>query len=56
MATDPKANLSGSDSSSDTESEHDQVASEHDQVAKVDEEFISNENASSGLTVCHNYF
>jgi hypothetical protein len=42
IAGDPNANLSESDSNSESELE----------VAKVHEEFISNENASSGLTVC----
>jgi hypothetical protein len=43
IVADPKANVSDSSSSSD---------SEQDEVAKVNEEFLSNENASSGLTVC----
>jgi 20S proteasome alpha/beta subunit len=46
IAADPKADLSESDSSNDSESE----------VAKVNEEFISNEKASSGLTVCLDFF
>jgi hypothetical protein len=45
IAADPKANLSESDSSPSSSE------SEKDEVAKVNDEFISNENASSGLTV-----
>lgn len=47
MAADPKANLIESDSSSSGSE------SEQDEVAKSNEELISNENASSGLTVCY---
>jgi hypothetical protein len=46
LAADPNANLSGSDSSS-SDSDSDQ-----DEVSKANDEVISNENASSGLTVC----
>jgi hypothetical protein len=42
MIADPTANLSDSSSHSD---------SEQDEIRKVNEEFISNEHASSGLTV-----
>jgi hypothetical protein len=46
LAADPKANLSESDSSSrDSESEQ-------NEVTKANDEVFSNENASSGLTVC----
>jgi hypothetical protein len=43
LAADPMANLSESNSSTSS--------SESDEAAKVNEESISNENASSGLTV-----
>ena len=49
IAADPEANLSDSESSSSSESEQ-------DEVSKVDEQFISNENASSGLTVRRHYY
>jgi hypothetical protein len=50
IAGDPDANAGVSESNSSNNSESDQ-----DEVAKVHEEFISNENASSGLTVCLDY-
>lgn len=46
IAADPQANLSDSDPSSDSESEPEQ-----DAIAKLNNESISNDNASSGLTV-----
>lgn len=49
IAADPNANPSESDSSSSSDSEQDEVANAND-------ESISNEKASSGLTVSHDYF
>jgi hypothetical protein len=45
IAADPNANISDSDSSKSNSD------SEQDEVAKADDEYISNENTSSGLTV-----
>jgi hypothetical protein len=51
IAADPKGNtISGSDSSNSNSE------SEQDEITKANDELISNENASSGLTVCIDYF